>query len=127
MSKPQVDYPLTANGELEVILQLDHPSVAPSGLFGPPENYDPGSGPEWSVAGFRAFGVDLPGVSDATVLASRLLGYGDVTKTSDLTETQKELIVSLEIPIDEAIDEAMENVEEPEPDYPDYEDWSNDN
>lgn len=117
MPKPQVDYPLTADGELEVILQLDYPSVPPSGMSGPPENYDPGSGPEWSVAGFRMFGVDLPGVDTATALASRLLGFGDVTKVSDLTEQQNVLLRKLAKPLDDAVDEAMENAEEPEPDY----------
>ena len=120
MSKPQVEYPLTADGELEVVLQLDHPSEPPSGLSGPPENYDPGCGPEWSVAGFRMFGVDLPGVDTATALASRLLGFGDVTKLSELTEQQNIVLRKLAGPIDNAIDEAMQNAEEPEPYHPDY-------
>lgn len=119
MLKPQVDCPLTADGELEVVLQLDHPSVPPSGISGPPENYDPGSDPEWSVVGFRMFGVFLPAVDTATTLASRLLGFGDA-KTSDLTDAQDILLRKLAKPISDAIDEAIDNAEEPEPNHPDY-------
>lgn len=118
MRNPQIERPITADGELEVILQLDQRSTPPSGMSGPPENYDCGCGPEWSVVGFRAFGVFLPNVSTAASLAARLLGFESI-QPSKLTEGHRALLLQLSKAFRDAVEEAIDTAEEPELDYED--------
>jgi hypothetical protein len=44
-----------ASHPLTVEIELVTPSTAPSGMYGPPEFYDPGDGPEFDILSFEIF------------------------------------------------------------------------
>ena len=44
-----IDDPQPKEVDIEIELYCIYPGEAPSGLFGPPEYYDPGSPPEWEI------------------------------------------------------------------------------
>lgn len=74
----------------------------PSGMFGPPENYDPGSGPEIEILSAYAW-ADM-----GSTPSGRSLDPARVDIRDSLTEAEEERIM----------DEIAQNP--PEPDEPDY-------
>lgn len=99
---------LTADGELEVCLELESPGEAPSGMSGPPENYDPGCGPEWVVVGFRLFDVELPQKSVEELVMA--LMQTDLSAPYSVHLPEYSLLAKLR----GQIEEAESNAEEPE-------------
>lgn len=95
---------ITADSEMHVLLKLETPSTPESGRYGPPEFYDPGSGPEWQVVGFRLFDVDLA--------ASGIDGLVDALLPDD--EPHRGARLELRAKLETVCYEAMGEADEPE-------------